>query len=208
MEIEDWNFENRRRGSFQKFQKNDFQKIFKTQYPMKKCLFLTPFFQLTILNFRLGSLRIFEKVPITKSKMYFLGVWRKKIFYEFRWVFEKVHIEFFVLGYDWKMNKNKLSFKKRNLKKSIQDFDQNQFKILIRVENKNLFQKLLITIWIRLLIRVENKNRFELVFSNIWNWTFSKSWIESLEQILETIENWNLFKEPFQNLEFIFDQTF
>ena len=105
VEIEDWNFENRRRWSFQKFQKNDFQKIFKTQYPMKKCLFLIPFFQLTILNFRLGSLRIFEKVPITKSKMYFLGVWRKKIFYEFRWVFEKVHIEFFILGLVEKMEK-------------------------------------------------------------------------------------------------------
>ena len=149
-----------------KFQKNDFQKIFKTQNPMMKCLFLTPFFQLTILNFRIESLKNLWKVPIPKFKMYFLGVWRKKIFYEFWGVFEKVHIEFFILGLVEKWVKINLevfqSFDWNFWLESIQDLEQN---------------------WEQGSIQLSLLKYLEL---------------KSLDQILETIENWNPFKEPFQ----------
>ena len=137
------NFRELGRGLVSKVWKKVFQKnlIFRTQYPMTKCLFLTPFFQLTFMNFGIGSFLNFDRRSILKSKSYFLGVWRKKIFHGIWVILEKLHIEFFILGLDGILKSFGLDFELNWFKSSQQILETTENWSLFKgIFEKNLFK--------------------------------------------------------------------
>ena len=113
VEIGEWKNWGSREESLPKFSKIEISKNFQFKNTDQKCLFLMCFFQLSFLNFRIESFQDFFRMSIPKSKMHFLGVWRKKIFYEVGVGFMFWAMEFFILGlgeifenFDQNLNEN------------------------------------------------------------------------------------------------------